>query len=480
MTASEMDTTDYLGIAEALSYAASHGIIVSQAKNSAIGTNLSHAPMTYRPTPLHRPCYHHAIDITNALNTVVYRIAHNHTYLRESLAETASADAEFTGRLLALLDNAPTKPSVELGIFRYDYFVHEQSNKKELRMVEMNCIAASFGCLSTKTSEMHRFLSTHPTCNFNINTNDLPQNDATTALTRTFSVAHKEYLKLHNISENRSTGIAMIVQPGERNAYDQDILRSAVWESAKILMIRVTLEEINQYGVLEDGHLVLRLPSMGYPVLITISYYRAGYTPDDYPSEKQWMARGLIESSLAAKCPSAAVQLVGTKKIQQILDKPGEIERFVDRAEDAAAIRATFAAQYSLSTADGGDEVAKMGIERSGDFVLKPQREGGGNNIYSQEMKEALQTMTAEERSAYVLMERIRPVVVKGTLLRDGRSFVVDIVSEFGVYGVHVITAGKDVENGSAGTLLRSKSASQDDGGVAAGVAVLDSPVLVD
>jgi hypothetical protein len=65
-----------------------------------------------------------------------------------------------------------------------------------------------------------------------------------------------------------------------------------------------------------------------------VAYFRAGYTPSDYPSESEWQARALIERSIAVKCPTIAYQLAGTKKMQQQLAQPGEVERFLS---DAAA-----------------------------------------------------------------------------------------------------------------------------------------------
>ena len=112
-------------------------------------------------------------------------------------------------------------------------------------------------------------------------------------------------------------------------------------------------------------------------------------------------------------------------------------------------------------------------------------------------------------------MERIRPPTRKATLLRDGASFEVcvhrnialsciliprpppfariascsnvqvDCLCELGVYGIYLATrlpsGGSDVLlNQSAGHLLRVKPASVNEGGVAAGFAVLSSPRLVD
>lgn len=42
-------------------------------------------------------------------------------------------------------------------------------------------------------------------------------------------------------------------------------------------------------------------------------------------------------------------------------------------------------------------------------FVLKPQREGGGNNLYGKAAQQKLQTKKG--LSAYILMQRIRPPI---------------------------------------------------------------------
>ena len=43
------------------------------------------------------------------------------------------------------------------------------------------------------------------------------------------------------------------------------------------------------------------------------------------------------------------------------------------------------------------------------DFVLKPQREGGGNNLYGEALKGRLQD--SKGLAAYILMQRIRPPI---------------------------------------------------------------------
>lgn len=115
-------------------------------------------------------------------------------------------------------------------------------------------------------------------------------------------------------------------------------------------------------------------------------------------------------SQLAVKCPSVFQQLAGTKKVQQVLAEPSELERFLGD-EDATRLRACFANLYGLD-ADGGadvDAIVARAIAQPGAFVLKPQREGGGNNLYGEELAEALRTYSKEERASFILMERIRP-----------------------------------------------------------------------
>ncbi len=52
---------------------------------------------------------------------------------------------------------------------------------------------------------------------------------------------------------------------------------------------------------------------------MAIVYFRAGYSPSQYESEKEWNALTMIELSKAIKCPNIATFLSGMKKIQEFL-----------------------------------------------------------------------------------------------------------------------------------------------------------------
>ena len=53
--------------------------------------------------------------------------------------------------------------------------------------------------------------------------------------------------------------------------------------------------------------------------------------------------------------------------------------------------------------------VLQEALQEPDRFVLKPQREGGGNNLYGEELRQKLQTKKG--LSAFILMQRIRPPI---------------------------------------------------------------------
>lgn len=80
-----------------------------------------------------------------------------------------------------------------------------------------------------------------------------------------------------------------------------------------------------------------------------------------------------------------------------------------------------------------------MAIKTPERFVLKPQREGGGNNVYGEEIRDAVMKMkNSKERSAWILMDRITPPLQSNYMIRPGQDIKepVDLVSELGIFGV--------------------------------------------
>lgn len=124
---------------------------------------------------------------------------------------------------------------------------------------------------------------------------------------------------------------------------------------------------------------------------VSAIYFRAGYEPGHYPGEKEWEARLRIEQSLAIKCPSIQYHLAGTKKVQQALSTPEALRRFIDDEESVAAVMDLFTKLYSLDFNAEGDAAVELANANPEKYVLKPQREGGGNNVYGKDIPRALQ-----------------------------------------------------------------------------------------
>lgn len=113
-------------------------------------------------------------------------------------------------------------------------------------------------------------------------------------------------------------------------------------------------------------------------------------------------------------------------------------------------------------------------------YVLKPQREGGGNNLYDEQVSEALQTWSPDQLGSHVLMERIFPPQRRALLLTQGQVQSGPTLSELGVFGTFLgnEAQGTVVTNRYAGYLVRTKLSHINEGGVATGYAVVNSLII--
>lgn len=219
---------------------------------------------------------------------------------------------------------------------------------------------------------------------------------------------------------------------------------------------------------------------------VTTIYLRCFYAPSDYKSERDWEARSHLERSAAIKCPTVLNQLAGSKIIQQVLAEntgPDHLAKFLADTDPStiSRLRATFAPQYDLSSSGRGREFA-LNPETAANHVLKPQREGGGNNIYKAEIPEFLRSIPESDWKRWILMELIHPPTnAKNVALRsDGEVLGGHVISELGVYGTILWNqkGGNVLHNEEGGYLLRTKAKDVNEGGVASGFSSLDSIVL--
>ncbi|GMI44482.1 hypothetical protein TrCOL_g4360 [Triparma columacea] len=460
-----------------LSLCASSSILVSPTP-----TTFQIAPVSLHPCPFPSSTWSNLMTHKKSFNLLTQSIANPVGYagfLRPAIVEAAQADP-FTGRLLKIADDvfqerysSPPHPPLHsytpsippppvLGILRHDYMLHTD---KTCKQVEVNTIASSFGCLSTSVTSVHHaaYLS-DPGC----------------------SVAPNK--ALHQVSSGvceavRSSGggvCVMVVQEGEKNSIDQNMI---IVECAKrgVKVVRMSMDVIGeQIGEVKMGE-DAKVEVEGKMERVGLFYFRAGYQPQDYKTENDWNTRLLMERSSASKCPDVFYHLAGAKKVQQMLAPPGVVEGLCG----LKGVDELFAGLYGLGH-EGDEDVIQMALDNPMDYVLKPQREGGGNNLYKDRMVAKLKEMTREERKGYILMELIKPPKFQNQLIRNG-EVVHDgtCTLEVGVFGVSLYTAdGVDEMEGVEGMgedayICRAKAEGVEEGGVAAGFAFLSSVQLV-
>lgn len=293
------------------------------------------------------------------------------------------------------------------------------------------------------------------------------------------------------------TCIIFLVQGDERNVFDQRHLEYALKQStnSQIPVFRLPFSEILQRTRIADTpkrQLLYSLPSNPDKEFeVAVIYMRSGYGPSDYPDATAWEARYHLERSHAIKCPTVLTQLAGAKKVQQVLatpkinaSSPSELGRFVP--EDTQAWKdlwATFTNIFPMDDSEAGQAARRLAldVEECKKYVLKPQREGGGNNCYRAAIPPFLKGLPETHWKSYILMELITPPPVTNIILRNGKLEQGGVICELGIYGSCVWDqgTGEMLHNEEAGYLLRTKGDQSEEGGVAAGFGCMDSCNLV-
>ncbi|RPB05606.1 glutathione synthase [Choiromyces venosus 120613-1] len=485
-------------------YSLSHGLTVRPAESfvseklSPNGSLATHAPVTLFPSPFPRSCWDEGRAVQRGYNELYARVAGNEEWLEKIMVELSEVD-DFMARLHKVHLDVKAEGFVQplsLGLFRSDYMIHVSPEDPRatpvIHQVEFNTIASSFGALSTRVSELHRHLAkmgAYPSDSI-INVESIPVSPALQESAKGLAVAHKAY---GSGGKGRSTAVFMIIQPGEKNVFDQRWLEYELLEKHGVQTYRISLPDVPKLTKLASGTRALiysppHAPNM--QIEISTVYFRAGYGPGDYAGEDDWAARTTLERSRAIKCPSVITQLAGAKKIQQVLAMDGAVEKFLVDQSISSRIRSTFAAIHPLDQSPPGMAARKLALEKPDTYVLKPQREGGGNNIYRGDIPGFLKSIPESHWSGYILMELIEPPALENTIIRNGGLMSGGVIGELGVYGAILWRDGEGEERGKglkeilmneeAGWLLRTKGRQSDEGGVAAGFGSVDAVLLVD
>ena len=325
-----------------------------------------------------------------------------------------------------------------------------------------------------------------------IKSSDLPENNSTESLALGLRTAFGTYIKF---GTKHKCCILFLVQDPERNIFDQRHLEYELeMADPMIPVFRLPFANIlANTSIADTSNRELLYHPPHYPTLTyeaAVVYFRAGYGPQDYPDASAWQARLQIERSKAIKCPSILTQLAGAKKVQQVLatpppsSSPSVLSRFLGSDHQSLEeLEKTFTNIFPLDSSQAGLSTRKMALdpEICKGYVLKPQREGGGNNIYGSAIPSFLKSLPESHWKSYILMEIITPPPVHNIILRNGNIEKGGVICELGIYGTCLWNhESKEVLlNRTAGYLLRTKGDQSEEGGVAAGFGAMDSCLLV-
>ena len=496
-------------VAEIKDYQITHGSLIKAVRHEQphtvpaipIGVSLF-------PTPFPRSSFLKACSLQVLFNKLYARVAEDKTWLYETLKHVIEADA-FVKSLWEIYcqvrDELLVQP-IALGIFRSDYMLHGDSvAEADIKQVEMNTHSVAGGTHANTVANMHRYLRRRGFYDFlcpgaGAACQAAPDNDTIAGIVDSLAHAHALYVAARS-NPGRRLCLLMTVQPFNVNVADERPLEHTLWERHGIALFRVEFgDDVLRKTTMTDTRELLfyrqGTPSTDAPVgrdeqpwEVSLVYHRAGYEPHEYGAAGR-EARLRIEQSRAIKCPSIAGHLTTLKHVQRALCEPRSLRRFLDDGE-ATLVESTFMPMYDLRDGSSGRDLAQKLITGTGsdDHVLKPCLEGGGHNVFGEDIADTLQKDENKDWVKFVLMERIRPPSIEGLLISPLNVYDGEVVSELGIFGACIWRSNPDhneshgVEvmfNEQIGWSLKTKSSDVNEMSVIKGYGCFDSPLLFD
>lgn len=387
---------------------------------------------------------------------------------------------------------------VVCGVFRSDYMLHQtrshtnESPTVELKQVEINTFSAAGFCHAERIAEMHRCLGRQVR---GLGPEDIlrkfPENKNTESIVKLLEAAHNTYMaNTCTAGYNRRTCILMAVQPYNFNIADERPIQCGLWE-ANIPCYRCEWPALLNITTLSENRRLDYRPPVGVEELeVSVIYYRAGYEAEEY-NEQGKKTRLQLEMSRAIKCPDVLTHMTIMKSVQQALTQPGALERFLHSTNKYENVRKTFMPMQVLDSSPQGLEARKSAQDalQVVDYVLKPNRDGGGHNIYRADIPAFLSTKSVETWHNFILMQLIEPPKTTGTVMTLEELYIGDVISELGIlgtclwrrsngevggYGVEVVS------NEAGGWTFKTKPEDIDEMSVVKGYGCFDCPLLVE
>ena len=282
------------------------------------------------------------------------------------------------------------------------------------------------------------------------------------------------------------TGVLFVVQPNNVNICDERPIEYAL-SLQGVPAYRVQWGESTLDATsLTDTKELLFWPASSTsaePVEISVVYHRAGYDLEEY-DEAGCEARYRLEISRAIKCPSILCHLATLKVVQQKFCEPDNLKRFLG-LEEAALVTETFVPIYSHDVFGNGKDGRRLATDttKALNYVLKPSLEGGGHNIYREDIPPFLASIPESSWKEYVLMEMIKSPQVQNVLISRRGIYSGSVISELGVFGMCLWRKSLDgvelLQNEQIGYSFKTKRHDVDEMSVVKGYGCFDSPFLI-
>ena len=466
-------------VADAIEWALLQGLSFKVTQDTA-----AHTAFSFTPSSIDKRRFEQLKSSTPLLGRLIHAVSEDHIFLEEAISPVASGDAFFDAllKMHTQLYSKGSKPKrLPLLIMRSDFMDDAESGPK---LIEFNGIAAGMGPFGQKISQLHSYLKNQwpkAYSSWSAAENGEPiDNPAIARLAKGIAQATMQIKREFN--DEGPASFLMIVQANEDNVFDQHLLEQAL-QSLGIRTVRRTFRELHGQLSSAPGERLF-LDSIGP---IDTVYLRAGYEYCDYAAndivgqvccEALMQTRVFIEQHRVAVNATVSQQLATSKRVQMLLTAmdPEALTQFDLNLNEAKTVKQLMGEMLAVDQ----NSAAWLAERSSEDWVLKNQGEGGGHCIFDEDIVPKLRSLQPHEYQAWSLMRRLhpRPRATPALLVRKGEISVVnDLISEIGIFTVHIQGQPATEEAGYCGYLIRSKSAGTTEGGVHSGMGVLDSLV---
>lgn len=435
-------------------------------------------------------------------NQLMCNISRDPDFLMSTLNEYVLAGDPFTSRMMDLFRSVQQNgiaAAYSLAITRGDYIPNIEN---KLKLVEMNTISVSFAGLAVAARQFHRRMAIR----LNLVSGPMvlnkwiPENHSLQSVARGLLKAQEVY----GNGKNQSI-ILIVTEQFLANLNDVRMIEEEIDRQSdrSVTHIQATFADlVNVVYIGPNKELLLRVANkneMGHLSMeVGVVYYRTGYSPEDFAEKTWWDVRVKMEHSRAIKCPNIGWHLAGVKQVQNVITQnPALLERWLI-PDDAALLRQTLVGSFNVN-----DQTLQMVAAAPQNYVLKPNREGGGNNVFGKDIVPRMSELLATgQAGSYGLMEFIHQRNTRGMVippcvleletlvdtfasnLESQVANQLELNSELGFYGIHlsrnnVHPRESVLLNVCEGHLLRTKRAEWKEIGVIRGYGALDSPILI-